>query len=341
MKSLHFRSGDSFMLKTKYFHCSLVIFAITICGNINAHSDSSIQESTQQNNYNPSERSNKQADKNENRSESLKAIPVELIAQAQDKETKADRKQDHKWYETFYNHITDWLLAIFSGLLVLFTFRLWKATVGLWEVSQEQSKHMEASIAVAKETADAAQKSAYAATKTISTLESQERAYLFVEEINLLQEDNLYIGTSYNSPEDIIKIGTMESPGENHAQLTIINHGKTPAVLTGIYMVIDLFDNASSVAEYFGNILQPTNPTIAHGTEVIISGKKGFHNSDFLMSTNLWQYVITSESDLLCVGCIKYEDIFGKPHNTVFCWKYEELKNDFSPYNKYRFNYIT
>jgi hypothetical protein len=111
---------------------------------------------------------------------SLKASHVEVITQPQNQKTQSNGNQEHRWYDYFLDHLTDWLLAIFSGLLVLFTYRLWKATVGLWEVSQRQSRDMKASIAVAQEAAEAAKKSAKVADESLT---STQRAFVFLKDI--------------------------------------------------------------------------------------------------------------------------------------------------------------
>ena len=59
------------------------------------------------------------------------------------------------------------------------------------------------------------------------------------------------------------------------------------------------------------------------------------------MTNNSWQDIISLNTELLCVGCIKYEDVFGKSYETVFCWEYQGLKKDFYPSKKYKFNYRT
>lgn len=47
------------------------------------------------------------------------------------------REQENKWYQPvldkFLEHITDWLLVLFNGILATYTWRLFTATNGLWK----------------------------------------------------------------------------------------------------------------------------------------------------------------------------------------------------------------
>jgi preprotein translocase subunit SecG len=230
------------MLTKRYFYCFLIFFILIIWCNVQAESQASIPVSTQQNNQNPPEGSNQQADKDKNTGESLKAPPKEVISQRQNYESRSNGNQKHKWYNTFLNHLTDWLLALFSGLLVLFTYRLSKATIKLWETSQQQSNAMERSIAEANRTALAMQRiadsmaiSTQAATENVAIFkdvrEKQLRAWVLV--------DSIYINNVINpSKTDMMKIPEYKPTGAQiinpmigpQAIILIKNSGPTPAI---------------------------------------------------------------------------------------------------------------
>lgn len=80
------------------------------------------------------------------------------------------------WIETN----SDFLTAAATVAIAAFTLTLWRATVKLWTISQQQSKHMETSIAIAIEAADAANRSAQIAE---DALISGQRAFVFVDTI--------------------------------------------------------------------------------------------------------------------------------------------------------------
>lgn len=130
-------------------------------------------------------------------------------------------------------------------------------------------------------------------------------------------------------------------PGVNLANIVVTNYGKTPADLMNIHRKVDCFDQSIDVGNYFTGILAPSNPAVVPGTEIIVSGEEKIYTTQFFVYPTELQNVIHSTSKLLCVGCIQYEDVFGKLHNTVFCWEYEDLIENFSPCKEYRFNYRT
>ncbi len=89
-------------------------------------------------------------------------------------------KEKRAWYEPFFEKPTDSLLVLFSGLLALYTFQLYRATRGLFtetaglrEAAAEQSRDMKDSIRVSQRAADAAMTSAEvskAAIRAVITL---------------------------------------------------------------------------------------------------------------------------------------------------------------------------
>jgi hypothetical protein len=69
-------------------------------------------------------------------------------------------RNNNNWAKYFPNRCTDWLLVLFTALLALFTYFLWDSTDKLWKSGKQQ-------IAIARDAADAAKKSAEVATKTL------------------------------------------------------------------------------------------------------------------------------------------------------------------------------
>jgi hypothetical protein len=53
--------------------------------------------------------------------------------------------------------LTDWLLAVLTGLLVLFTYRLWKSTERLWLAGEKQIEVAGSAAVAAKKSADVAE----------------------------------------------------------------------------------------------------------------------------------------------------------------------------------------
>jgi len=92
-------------------------------------------------------------------------------------DTKAGGEQK-AWYDRFIlDHITDWLLVLFNGLLVAFTYKLHKSTKGLWDAARVQGEDMKASIAAGEKAADAALNAANVAERSLVI---SQRAWLKV-----------------------------------------------------------------------------------------------------------------------------------------------------------------
>ncbi len=221
-----------------------------------------------------------------------------------------------------YNHtiqlvavIKDWIdtnsdliTAAATVVIAIFTFSLWWSTYKMMKVVREQSRDMKASIAVAQKAADAAEKSAKA-------LPDIERAYIFVKI------------TMKNSDAEGIAGTVDKEPQYNHDNVEIIvtNRGKTPALLTGIpytTKVITDTEIGKYLSECVANIYHP----IPSGTAIIDAmTQKPPLPADFFMDKELWKQITIEKAYLTCLGCIHYEDIFGNPHKTIFCWKYEQF----------------
>ena len=66
------------------------------------------------------------------------------------------------WYAPFLEHLADWFVAAFTGLLAFVTYRLVESTNRLWQAGERQ-------LSIAKETAEAATVAAKVAEKTLAT----------------------------------------------------------------------------------------------------------------------------------------------------------------------------
>lgn len=52
-----------------------------------------------------------------------------------------ERKQESHWYDTFFDHMPDWFVALFTGVLVCVTVALVRSTNKLWEAGERQLRH--------------------------------------------------------------------------------------------------------------------------------------------------------------------------------------------------------
>jgi len=220
---------------------------------------------------------------------------------------------------------SDLLTAVATIAIAFFTFTLWWATSKMMKVAQEQSRDMKTSIDIAKKAADAAKQSADA-------LPAIERAYVFVKaRLNPSNKDSVdIIGFGQNQATELIPI-----------ELIATNHGKTPAILMNIHRFADVFDDIE-IDDLLLKVTHKSTVAIVLGAELIDSGVERIFNVTFFMNDEKRQRIANLAYRIVCFGRIQYEDVFGGSHDTVFCWQYQDLIENFYPGNKdHKRNYRT
>jgi hypothetical protein len=181
---------------------------------------------------------------------------------------------------------------------------------------------MKESLRIAQESADAAKRSADA-------LPAIERAYVFVK-ITMANPDAEGIaGTTYEESQY----------NADNAKVIITNHGKTPALITGLSFTTKVLSDVE-IDKYISEIITDINNDIPSGTTIIDTTiQKSPIPAGFMMNKHLWETINMNTAFLTCLGCIHYDDVFGNPHKTVFCWKYEQFTGfhpDKDPKRNYR-----
>jgi hypothetical protein len=148
-----------------------------------------------------------------------------------------------------------------------------------------------------------------------------ERAYVFAAPNN-----------AYN-----VKPGT----GVLQGYVAIINSGKTFAKITDWEIGVNVLDQPYSPKsiESFGELKrEPGNPVIWPGfPHVAFRSLRSLDNGDY-------QAIRGRTRAIYVFGFIKYKDVFGDPHQTVFCHMYfgpEMANNDFSTYLSTQVKYCT
>ena len=113
----------------------------------------------------------------------------------------------------------DWmllLLVLFNGLLALFSYRLWRSTSALHAAAREQSDDIKRSIAVAREAAEAARKSAEAAFLQAKASIGTELPRFELSQIGLVDADQ--------SVRQALRTPSI--------RIDFANHGRTTAFVT-------------------------------------------------------------------------------------------------------------
>lgn len=277
----------------------LILITFLVVGT-STHSYSTIKKSGQQNNNQPTESSNIQPDKSNDTGKAIIAPNRQDIPNVHNQEPESPENQEQQWYSKIRDNPTDWLLALFSGLLVYFTYRLSKTTNRLWKVSQGQHETMDRQVEEMQKSVIATQEAAIAAKTSADALSIIERAYLFE------------IITT-----DILKLEIEESLDHICVfKILIHNDGKTPAVLNKVFAFAGLKDVTPSDLIGVEEIEITSNPQIRAGGvyEIIVP---------FSIRKDVWNMVRAGTRQLYCYGRIDYEDIFKLPQFIFFCWHYD------------------
>ncbi len=131
---------------------------------------------------------------------------------------RPEGKQESGW-QSYFDKPTDWLLAIFTGFLVLYTRRPYQATAGLFVETKRLGDAADAQKGDMAKSLDIADKSARAAIKSASIAERAmfdlERPYVFLETVKFWRN----------------AIDPESTTWAFLADYVVSNHGRTPAVI--------------------------------------------------------------------------------------------------------------
>ncbi len=154
--------------------------------------------------------------------------------------------------------------------------------------------------------------------QTVKSAQISDRPYIFVEvEGSPVIGDSFYCKCAY----------------------TLINHGKTPAILTNVRGIAWW----GEVNNFPAAIVTTKDDWIPKGGAVIGSGKEMTFNIKRPMDKTEYENIKGANLKLLCHGLITYEDIFGDSHKTGFCWEYQNRISESGFYlsNNKELNYYT
>jgi hypothetical protein len=197
-------------------------------------------------------------------------------------------------------HPTEWLLVLFNGLLVIFTWRLAKATSGLWDAAGKQGQDTAKSIGEATRAATAMEGMVEATRNNANLMQAilhkQMRAYVAVD----------------------IGRGTYQDGRLRFAAAPVVNNtGFTPARNVSFRVMADILDTKLPKTFQFPEFaeLKINDATLAPRQQFIIHGivSNRFEDSEV-------QAIMTGEQRRLYVwGIVTYEDVFGGSWETRFC----------------------
>jgi hypothetical protein len=280
--------------------CLIVVFALCfiLLENIGRVAQSRVkpQPNTQQTQQQP------QADKRGTLDAPFVVKPLPTEKNQQEADEDARDKSEKRWNDrvTIFVAVATAVILIFQ--LIVFGWqahRLKQTIVAMKKIGADQSKDMQASIAVAKESADAAKKSADVAA-------GYSRPMLFVSEI-YFQEGQVRVDRLSLRAKIVVEIK---------------NFGETPAFLRQ-----SCVDIAVSVQEGYLDVLtHKTGEAVdKRGSHILKPARVG----DLLQDDAALNEVINWRKSLNCYGFVEYSDYLGELYICRFCKCYSAPDNGY------------
>jgi hypothetical protein len=246
--------------------------------------------------------------------------PGNSTANPSSAEHPKERGQESHWYDSLLNHLTDWLLVLFNGILAIFTVRLFYNAA-------EQARDTKAAIAVADRTAKAAERNAKTAELALLSVEIP---YLYP-----------YVRTHGINVE---VVGETETPqiksfdyGNEFITYYFKNFGRTPAEIIEVFSVIHLGMGHPPP------ITVPSVPFIRLSGVVVADGGES-ENFPRDLTEHMYQTIyrrgFNPEMDLVWFsGYARYRDVFQNEYVAVFCLAFSPRDGKFYPMGGEGYNY--
>jgi len=203
------------------------------------------------------------------------------------------------------------ILAVITGLLAKYTYKLWNATVQLGQdakdAAQRQAGEMAQSLAISKQAADAAKASADAAVKS-----SMPVLFPFITEMSQLHP-----------------LDPISSPTTHDANIFLAfdNYGKTPGAIRRVHAQLFLTTrdelpdvDVGSLPIHPYAVMVPGN---ARGKD-LITGALDLKQPVDLNPAELNQLLSEATGNFrrfALLGKVVYDDLFGSRHTSSFCIK--------------------
>jgi hypothetical protein len=194
------------------------------------------------------------------------------------------------------------LLVLFNGLLVLFTYRLWRSTAGLRDAAREQSQDMKLAIASVRDAAAAARQSAEAALLQARTAIGVELPRLELSDVRLRHAD-----------ESVRQ--ALASPS---VDLRFTNHGRTAAFITQKCVELRVVDALPAEPIYRAvERLEVVEP-IDRGDGTDLSAPRRLGDLGEQQVTQL----LAGRSTLWVYGFVSFRDFLSTAHRKGFCLRW-------------------
>jgi hypothetical protein len=181
-------------------------------------------------------------------------------------------------------------------------------------------------------------KAANAAQTAAEALPAVERSYVFLsDKIEIEWESDPEAKSLEESIARVLGDGDTHNESVTGAiRFPLKNHGKTPAILSEIYLAAGYFLNSNL------SMGAATGGAIPAGM-IISAGEDSGDQFGCQLSIRLrdWREAKNGAGYVLFFGRVLYRDVFGKPHETGFCREYNFTRARFILAPNGKLNYYT
>jgi hypothetical protein len=205
---------------------------------------------------------------------------------------------------------TPLLLTLFNGWVAIFAYRLWKSTSGLIGLAEAQSRDLKAMIIVAREAADAAKRSAEAASLQARALVGTELPRLELGDVQLLCADQ--------SVRQALKAPSFE--------LRFNNYGRTPALVIEKCVEVRLGPGLPPDPAYDVVEVLPVAEAVESGNSVAAAAERRLGE----LAESQVQALLEGRDTIWVYGFVRFRDFLGMEHKTGFCLRWTPPPRDAS-----------
>jgi hypothetical protein len=232
--------------------------------------------------------------------------PSPLATSAIRNEQHPEGKKKEGWQNKFFDHLPDWFVALFTGLLVYVTHRLVKMTDRLRESTERLWEAGERQIGVAQEAAEAAKASTKIANDSLTKL---QRAFVGFKNFH---RGEAYVrdpsGTAHDLDKQFVPIS-----------IELENSGATPTRQLRTQVNFDKFPSTGLPADF-----RYLDAEIGRDPVTFVIGPKTTAKlSEFGISFRTLEEIRSGVAQGYVWGWVEYDDVFDDTprHRTEFCFR--------------------
>ncbi|MGO8919288.1 MAG: hypothetical protein ACLQJR_25585 [Stellaceae bacterium] len=202
------------------------------------------------------------------------------------------------------------LLTLFNGLVAVFAYWLWKSTSSLIGLAREQSRDLKEMIVVAREAADAAKRSAEAASLQARAMVGAELPRLELGSVNLANSDQ--------SVRQALRAPSVD--------IQFTNYGRTTALVIEKCVEVRLGHALPSEPTYDFVEVLPVVEAVESGKSV---GAAAHRRLGDLSDTQV-QGLLGGLNNIWVYGFVRFRDFLGMQHKMGFCLRWTPPHRDAS-----------